>query len=201
MQMKNNKRNIFGLLFAIILASQGLVILLSWIISAVWPDMGINSLLSGAGLRWLINNLVVNETDSVLVSLLLLSFSWGTFVYSELPKKIILWKYCSYKERFGMGIFFFVIFVFVSASCFLYMLPHSPMLDVTGHISTLSLLGSLLVLLSVAIFTGSMTYILISEHEKTAEKALVFGIQKAAPVIVIYIMLKELLALFTFVNI
>ncbi len=197
-----NKSKIFIITATCLLALQALTILLSWVVGAVWPSLGIHSLLSGSGLRWLLSSLPNNLSDEYFIWFLLFCIFIGIFVYSELPKKIILFSKCDFRERFGIYLFFLIIATALLICLLLGVYPHSSLLGLTGHLFPGPYFGAVLLILGMSIFGGSVVFSLMArkvENWKDAEKACVFGLQSAAPVVVIYFLLKELVEMLIFV--
>lgn len=197
-----NKSKIFIISAAGLLLLQALTILLSWVVSAMWPTLGIHSLLSGSGLRWLLNTVPNNLSDEHFTWFLLFCLYIGTFVYSGLPKKIISFADCDFRERFGIYLFFLVVITGLIVCLILGVYPHSSLLGVTGHLFPGPYLSAVMLVLGMSIFGGSVVFMLLSgrmEKWKDAEKACVFGLQSAAPLIVIYFLLKELVEMLIFV--
>ena len=179
-----NKSKIFVLLSLCLLILQALTILGSWIVSAMWPSMGINSLLSGRGLRWFLGHMPENLSDTTLVWIILSCIIIGAFVWSELPKKIIAHSKNDYRERFAMAFF-----------------PHSSFLGVTGHLFPGPFLSAVFFIVGLGLSLGIAVYLMLSgkvDTYETVEQICVFGLQKAAPLIVIYLLLKELIEMIKF---
>lgn len=196
-----NKSKYFIILIASLVLMQILTILSSWIVSAVWPSLGIKSLLSGSGLRWLLCNMPFNLSNHYFIYFLLWSIFGGTFVYSGLPKKIIMFSKNDFRERFAINIFFLIVIVAILVGVILAIFPHSSFLGVTGHIYPGPYLSSLMLLFGLAIFGGSMAFLFLSgkvSDWKEAEKACVFGLQSVAPVVIIYFLLKALVEMVRF---
>lgn len=197
-----NKSKYFVVLSISLLLLQAFTILSSWIVNAVWPSLGINSLLSGSGLRWLLSSLPYNLANHYFIWFLLWSVFFGTFVYSGLPKKIICFSRNDFRERFAINIFFLIIIATLLVCLLLAIFPHSSLLGVTGHIIPGPYIPSVLLLMGLAIYGGSVIFLLMSgkvRDWKSAEKACVYGVQCVAPLIVIYFLLKELVEMLIFV--
>lgn len=198
---KNRWAKFFVLIWVFLVIAQGLTILLSWIVSAVWPSLGIHSLLSGSGLRWLLSSTGNNLVSPYVVWFLLLSISVGAFVWSGLPKKIICYSENDYRDRFAVNFFVAGIFLAVLLCVVIAVYPHSSLLSVSGHLYPGPFLYASITILSVVLFVGSVVFCLLTGKIKdyeTAEKACVFGIESTGPVVVTYILVKQCIDLVLF---
>lgn len=197
-----NRSKIFIISAVTLLSLQALTILFSWIVNAMCPSIGVNSLLSGFGLRWLLSSLPSNLSNQNFIWYLLFSVFVGTFVYSELPKKILYYSKNDFRERFAIKLFLLIIIISFLICATLALFPHSSFLGVSGHVFPGPFIASAILLLGLAMFGGSVVFLLLSgkvSNWEDAEKACIYGLQSAAPVIVIYFLLKELVEMVLFV--
>lgn len=181
---------------------QALVILLSWIVSAVFPACGFNSLLSGSGIRWLLSCYVDNGRSDLLAWFLFCSFFMGTFIWSGLPKKIILFRSCSYDEKFALALFFFGLAGAILLCLFLALYPRSPLLGVTGMLVPGPYLKGAFFIIGMSIFGGSVVFSMLTGRVKSyrdAAEALVCGLKSVAPLTVVLFLLKVTLGMVQFV--
>lgn len=196
-----SKSKIFVLLSLFLLILQTLTILGSWIVSAMWPSIGINSLLSGRGLRWFLGRMPENLADTTLVWIILSCIIVGALVWSELPKKIITYSQNDYRERFSVLVFMFIILLSFLVCAVMAYFPHSSFLGVTGHLFPGPFLSAVFFILGLGLFLGIAVYMILSGKADTYDSILdacVYGLQKAAPLIVIYLLLKELIEMIKF---
>ena len=196
-----NKSKIFVLLSLCLLILQALTILGSWIVSAMWPSMGINSLLSGRGLRWFLGHMPENLSDTTLVWIILSCIIIGAFVWRELPKKIIAHSKNDYRERFAVIVFYLVVAISFLVCFAMAFFPHSSFLGVTGHLFPGPFLSAVFFIVGLGLSLGIAVYLMLSgkvDTYETVEQICVFGLQKAAPLIVIYLLLKELIEMIKF---
>lgn len=172
---------------------QTLVILASWIASAVLPEAGFNSLLSGTGLRWLFGQCVSNGCSEYMAWLMIGSIFIGTFIWSGLPQKIISFGKCNYNEKTAI-VFFFIELIIGIGICLMFALfPHSPFLGIDGSLYPGPFLKSSLLVLGSSVLAGSITFLLLTEKCKTyqlATDALLYGLKGIAPLIVVLFLLK-----------
>ena len=72
-------KNKYGIIALSLIVLQLLIVFSSWLITAAFPYVNINSLLSGSGLRWFAGQFTNNLKSNMLVWLLLLSFACGVY--------------------------------------------------------------------------------------------------------------------------
>jgi p-aminobenzoyl-glutamate transporter AbgT len=197
-----NKSKIFVLSTISLCVLQVLIILLSWIISAIFPAHGFHSLLSDSGIRWLLSRYINNGYSDFLIWFLFCSSFIGTFIWSKLPKKIISFKSCDYNERFAIRVFFCELAIGIFICLLLALYPHSSLLGITGKLFPGPFIMGISFILGITILGGSVTFLMLSGKLKTyedASKALLFGIKAVAPLVVIFFLLKETLEMIRFV--
>ncbi len=197
-----NKSEIFVYTFISLCAAQVLVILFSWIASVLMPNLGLNSLLSSSGIRWLLSTYTDNLSSGWFVCFLLASMSVGAFIWSGLPHRIMSFGRCTYNEKFGVTVFFLENIIAIIICAILAFLPNSPLLNVSGELFPGPYLEAVLLILVSSVFIGSVSFSLLCNKLETCkdlEQMLKYGIQKSVPLIVIYFLLKELLDMVQYV--
>ncbi len=188
-----NRPKIFILTTLTLCIMQMLIILASWIASAVFPDEGFNSLLSGTGLRWLFAQSVSSGCSEYMVWLMIGSTFLGTFIWSGLPKKITTFRLCDYNEKTAIVFFFIELLIGIGICLALAFVPHSPFLGIDGKLFPGPFLKSSLLVIGSFIFAGSITFLLLTERCKSyalAADALLCGLKAIAPLIVVLFLLK-----------
>lgn len=197
-----NRKKLFVVSTIAILTLQAALILLSWIISAVFPAQGINSLLSDAGIRWLLSTYVTNGYSDFLIWFLFCSFFAGTFFWSRLPQKIASYSKCNYNDKFAIKVFLCELLIGIAVCIIIAIYPHSSLLGITGELFPGPFLKAVFLIFGISIFLGSLSFLIISGRVKSledAEKPLLFGLKSVVPLIVIFFMLKETLEIILFV--
>lgn len=197
-----NKSKIFVLSTISLCVLQALIILFSWIVSAIFPAHGFNSLLSDSGIRWLLSRYISNGYSDFFIWFLFCSFFLGTFFWSKLPKKIISFHSCDYNERFAIKVFFFELSIGITFCLLLALYPHSSLLSITGKLFPGPFVTAIVFIFGITIFIGSVTFLMLSGRVKTYEDAaesLLFGIKAVAPLMIIFFLLKETLEMIKFV--
>ncbi len=196
-----NKPKIFILTSLTLCTLQALTILTSWIASAVFPDEGFNSLLSGTGLRWLFGQSVSSGCTEYMAWLMIGSTFIGTFLWSGLPKKIISFKSCDYNEKTAIVFFFIILLIGIGICSAFALVPHSSFLGIDGRLFTGPFLKSSLLVLGSSVFAGSITFLLLTERVKSysiAADAMLCGLKAIAPLIVVLFLLKVTIEMVVF---
>lgn len=197
-----NRPKLFVITALSLCTVQILVILVSWIVSAVFPAYGFNSLLSGSGVRWLLTCWLNNGCSEMTTAFLFGGFFVGAFVWSGLPKKITSFRSCGYDEKFAVMMFFFVMIVGITVCLFFALYPHSPLLGITGTLVAGPFLKASFFVLGSALFGGSVIFSLLSGKVKSWEDAacaLVYGLKAVAPLTVVLFLLKMTVEMAVFV--
>ena len=142
-----------------------------------------------------------NLSDTTLVWIILSCIIIGAFVWSELPKKIIAHSKNDYRERFAVIVFYLVVAISFLVCFAMAFFPHSSFLGVTGHLFPGPFLSAVFFIVGLGLSLGIAVYLMLSgkvDTYETVEQICVFGLQKAAPLIVIYLLLKELIEMIKF---
>lgn len=185
----------FSYLASAIILAEIVLIVLSWLITAAFPELSVRSLLGGEGLRWFLGHFVDNLTSPFLVWMLLLAIAFGAVVKSGLIKTLKSIGHLDYRERLALRFVYAELIVFVVVLLLLTSVPHAVLLNVTGKIYPSSFSDSIVPLFSFILCTCSLTY--GSTMGKISISTgffdiLTFGIIQSAPLFVIYLLLAEL---------
>ena len=146
--------------------AQLLVMLVSWLLSAVFPDSGIRSLLSAEGLRWFFGHFSYLLATPLLVCLLLLSMAYGVFCRCGL-----LSYQHSYRERRALTMTLLLAAVAVILLLLMAAVPHAVMLSATG---------------SLGLMAGHLA------NRSDVYDALLDGIRRGAPLLLFYLLIVQL---------
>lgn len=179
--------------------AQLLVMLVSWLLSAVFPDSGIRSLLSAEGLRWFFGHFSYLLATPLLVCLLLLSMAYGVFCRCGL-----LSYQHSYRERRALTMTLLLAAVAVILLLLMAAVPHAVMLSATGSLWPSPFSRALLPLLSFFVIALSAFYGLMAGHlanRSDVYDALLDGIRRGAPLLLFYLLGVQLyLSVFYILN-
>jgi aminobenzoyl-glutamate transport protein len=184
------KASSYGILMFLLLIAEVVLILLSWILSAMRVD-GVRSLLSGEGIRWFFGNFTSMVASPWLVWLLLLMIALGCLQKSGL--------YClprhSYRDRMALRITIVFFALYVGVILLLTAVPHSVLLSSTGSLFPSPFSRSITPVLSFGIILISVSFGMVSgRFQNLADvlDALSFGCRKGAPLFIFYILLIQL---------
>ena len=186
----------------ILLGAQFMLFLVSWIISAAWPEAEVRSLLSSEALRWFMGGFVDNIASKPLVWILLLSMAYGIARESHIVDALKKRKMNSYRQTFALRIVLGELIVITFLMAAISVLPHAPLRSITGQLMPSSFSNSLIPVLAFTIFIMAATYALLTGvMRKPADvlKALAKGIGDAGVIIVAYVVVAELILSFFYV--
>ena len=171
-------KNKYGIIALGLMVLQLLTVFGSWLVTAAFPDVNINSLLSGRGFRWFVGQFTNNLKTDMLVWLLLFSIAWGVYKTSGLHDilcKLVCRKNkfsdFRYRERVGIRLALFDFVFFIALSIIFTMLPESPLLSVTGSLFPSSFSLGLIPALSSIVIVSSLSYGVACGNLKTLSEA------------------------------
>jgi aminobenzoyl-glutamate transport protein len=180
-------------------AAQLLLMLISWLYSAAVPVSNVHSLLSSEGLRWMLGHFAETMASPLLVWLLLVAMAYGCLVKSGLP--ISVKSYTSenrgYRERRALNITCLLLVVCVAIILSLSIVPHAIMLSATGKLWPSPFSASLVPIIAFCLILLSSVYGMISGKFDTIRDvydSLLYGLRCAAPWLLFYILIGQLIA-------
>lgn len=180
----------FGVLMLLLLIAEVVLILLSWILSAMRVD-GVRSMLSGEGVRWFFGNFASMVASPWLAWLLLLLVALGCLQKSGLIRQ----PHTSYRDRMALRLTFVFLVLYVGVCFSLTAVPHAVLLSSTGSLFPSPFSRSIIPILSFGIILVSVSFGLVSGRFQTLSDvldALSFGCRKGAPLFIFYILLIQL---------
>lgn len=169
---------------------QLLTMLVSWLLSAVFPDSGIRSLLSGQGLRWFFGHFAQSLARPQLVWLLLLSMGYGVLVRCG-----VLRVGSSYRESRARIMTSLLLAVYVGIIALMTAIPHAILLSATGSLWASPFSQALVPLVAFGIIALGSFYGIIAGTFDTLQDiydALLHGIRQSAALLLFYVLLTEL---------
>ena len=180
----------FGVLMLLLLIAEVVLILLSWILSAMRVD-GVRSMLSGEGVRWFFGNFASMVASPWLAWLLLLLVALGCLQKSGLIRQ----PHTSYRDRMALRLTFVFLVLYVGVCFSLTAVPHAVLLSSTGSLFPSPFSRSIIPILSFGIILVSVSFGLVSGRFQTLADvldALSFGCRKGAPLFIFYILVIQL---------
>ena len=178
---------------AVLFFAEMVLILVSWIVTAAKPEIGMRSLLSEEGVRWLFGHFTSNLLTPLLGWLLFGAMTYGAVRCSGIvaPLRNLRSAYrSSYRQRFAVEVIVAVIIILL-----LTLVPHAPLLSVTGSLFPSSFSHSIVPLLCFCTTLFALTYGAFSGSFTSLTdmfRALYAGIVSAAPLFVVYVFAAEL---------
>lgn len=159
----------------------------SWMLSALRPDWGLRSLLDGAGVRWLFRSSTSAFLSPPLVWILLIAMTWGIVGGSGVLHAVG----GSYRSRIAVGAAIVTVVVYVAVILVLTAVPHAVLLSPTGHLFPSSFSGAIVAVVCLGVSLFALVFGVASGN--CGSMAQVFGsafrgVALAAPVIVAYLM-------------
>lgn len=168
-----------------LIIAEVLLVLLSWLLSATLTE-GVRSLLSSDGTRWLVGQFVYLLLTPQLVWLLLLAMAGGCLWRSELCRPSV----ASYQRKYALRISVMVLLVIIAGVALLLITPQGVLLSATGRMWPSPFSRALIPLLSATVVIMSACYgLLIRSFTSLSDvfQSMVWGLQQAAPLMLIYV--------------
>ena len=147
-------RNKLGYIVLVLLIAQLALILLSWLLTAAFPELPMRSVLSSEGIRWFFGSFVSNQLSPLLIYFIMTVMAAGACVRSRLytTLRAMLSNMRSsltnstnnrykfhYREKAGLRVALVEFIVYVIIMILLTAVPHAILLSVTGQLFPMSL--------------------------------------------------------------
>ncbi len=178
----------------VILLLQLALIVVSWVLTAVNPDIQIRSILGSEGLRWLFGTFVSNIASSFLVWMLVVGMCAGPLVESGLPCSIVTYKEATGYERMALFVALWELLVIIVVIALLAFVPHAALLSALGTLMPSSFSACLVPHVAVSLGIVAITYGCIIGRFKSVDSifsAVLRGIGFVSPLIVVYVFAYE----------
>ena len=191
------KSSRLGMLMLILLIAEAVLILISWILSAM-RVIGVRSLLSGEGVRWFFGNFTSMVASPWLACLVLMLVALGCLQKCGLFSR----PHTSYRDRMALRLTIIFLVIYVGVILLLTAVPHAVLLSSTGNLFPSPFSRSIVPLLSFGIILISVSFGLVSGRFQTLSDvldALSFGCRKGAPLFIFYILVIQLFKSLKFV--
>ena len=183
-----------------------LLVLLSWLLSATMTE-GVRSMLSGEGVRWFFGSFASVLSSQWLVWLLLLSMSGGSLwksglldVFRSSVSRTL--SSPSYRQRVALRSTAVVGTLYVIVIMALTAVPHAVLLSATGQLFPSAFSRALVPIVAFGVSLVSAVFGLMSGRFGTlydVVSSLSYGISKAAPLFVLYVVVVQFLTSLRFV--
>ena len=184
------KTSRLGMLMLLLLIAEAVLILVSWILSAMRVE-GVRSLLSGEGVRWFFGHFTTMVGSPWLACLVLLLVAFGCLQKSGLFSR----PHTSYRDRLALRVTVVFLVIYVGVVLLLTAIPHAVLLSSTGNLFPSPFSHSIVPILSFGMILISVSFGMVSGRFETLSDvldALSFGCRKGAPLFIFYILAIQL---------
>lgn len=190
-------KKLFPRLLFLLILSELLLVLISWLLSATQTE-GVRTLLSSEGVRWFLGQFTVFLLKPQLIWLLLLSMAFGC-----------LWQSClfrpsqtSFRRQFALRLSAVVFVVQMASIALLIATPQAVLLSATGTLWPSPFSRALVPLAAIITINTSICYGLLSRTFTSVAdiyESQKWGLSKAAPLMILYLIVVTLYESFRFV--
>lgn len=163
-QPTDHGKVLFGAGVFLLVALHCGIVILSWLLKALWPALPIRPLLSEEGVRWLFGQFTANILSPALVWLLLglctLSSLRGSRLIIGL-RQIKDWSALSYRQRLALRCVLMEVLVVLTVMLLLTVPPHAVLLNVSGTLFPSSFSSSVFAVFCLTLIAASLTYAIV----------------------------------------
>ena len=191
-------RKVVDYLVVALAAALFLLILVSWFVTAAWPDLPMRSLLSSEGIRWLFGSFAQNLLTPLLAWLVLGSVAYGTVVSSGLAE---LRRPITFRQRSALQFVAIEALIFLAVLLLLTLIPQAPLLSATGQLFPSALSDGLVPFVCFAVTVMALTFGFTTGRLTTLRdmvRSLTVGFEKWSSLFSLYILGMELYASINF---
>ena len=178
----------------VLILAETLLVILSWLLSAMRLS-GVRSLLSGEGIRWFIGDFATVLASPLLVWLVLLLIAFGSLQKSGLTSLVpYRSSLITYRDRIAIRVSLAFLIIYLIIISLLTLLPHAILLSASGQLFPSAFSRSLVPLVAFGVCLVSVTFGYVSGRFRSLSdvlSALSFGIEKGAPLFILYILLIQ----------
>ena len=142
-------------------ALQVLLVLASWLVTAVMPETSVRSLLSPEGIRWFFGHFTENMAQPLLVWIALLYVAFNAYRRAGLQHAMSLLlkgERLMLRQRSALWLVLIVVGAIVAVIMMLIVLPNPLLASVTGSLFPSSFSSALIPILAFILFISSVTY-------------------------------------------
>ena len=178
-----------GIISLFLLVAELLLVILSWLLSAMMMD-GVRSLLSSEGIRWFFGSFTEMVASPLLVWLLLGLCAWGTVRNSGILNTLHSSLF-TYRDKVALRVSLVFLVIYVVMIALLTLMPHAILLSATGSLFPSAFSRSLMPIMAFGICLVSVTFGLVSGRLRGLDdilSTLSSGIAQGANIIIIYLL-------------
>ena len=191
------KTSRLGMFMLLLLIAETVLILLSWILSAMRVE-GVRSLLSGEGVRWFFGHFTSMVASPWLACLVLMLVALGCLQKSGL----FVQPHTSYRDRMALRITVVFLVLYVGVILLLTAIPHAVLLSSTGSLFPSPFSRAIVPLAAFGLSLVSVVYGVMSGRFTTLSDildSLSYGIRRGAPLFILYIFTVQFIESLLFV--
>ena len=194
MKVEELLKRLFAGIVSMLVVAELLLVLVSWLLSATIAE-NVRSLLSSEGMRWFVGNFVSMLSTPWLVWLLLLAMAGGCVwqsgalsVFSaHVPSR-------NYRQRIALRVALAFLILYIAVVLLLTVVPHAVLLSATGGLLPSPFSRALVPIAAFGLLLVSVTYGWLSGRFTSVADILAslsFGIGRAAPLFVLYVLVVQ----------
>lgn len=194
--MKNKRCIVYTAYVSLaLLVLQVAVFIVSWVVTAAFPDVNMRSLLGNEGLRWFFGSFVDNVLSPPLVWLQLVAVAVGMLRGSRLYATVLRYGAATPSERMALLVVVWELVAVAVVVALLAFVPHAVLLSAVGSLWPSSFSVSIVPILAATACMASATYgAIVGAFHGVADAygAMISGVETMAPYMVAYIIAAEL---------
>lgn len=185
----------------VLLLAELVLVLLSWILSAIGVE-GVRSLLSSEGIRWFVGGFTDMVASPLLVWLIILLMAFGAYRKSGLTSLVDSSYQMTYRDKTALRVAIVFLLAYVAVILMLTIIPHAILLSATGSLFPSPFSRSIVPLTAFGISLVSIIYGMMSGRLRGFTDildALSLGISRGTPLFVLYILFVQFISSIWFV--
>lgn len=204
-----NKRNIdfyMSYVAAVFLAMEFGLIFGSWLISSIFPDLHLRSVIGNEGIRWLLGHFADNMSQPPLVWIILLAMAFGAVdkcgILQDFKFKCRNANCSDFRMRLGLGVAAAEFLLVLLTMALLSLSTDAVLRSVEGNLFPSSFSKSVVPVFSSTLILCSTTYGIIQRRFRNVAEwfsSLAYGIIKSSMFVVTYVFAIQLYATINFV--
>lgn len=178
----------------------------SWVVSTVWPELHLRSMLSDEGIRWFLGSFVGNHCRPLLLHAVLLAMACGAVRGSGILKRLHLIarknEKATYRDRMALMAMVAEVAFFALSMVLLTASPHATLLSATGDLWPSSFSRSIVPAVAFIVTVTAWTFGLLTRRLSSPSACvgtLVEGLQWASPLVVLYLFAGQLIYTILFI--
>lgn len=186
-----NKNPLYSAVVAALVALQVMLMLVSWIISTAAPATGVNSLLSGEGIRWFVGRFTDNVCQPPLLWIVLLCMAAGALRECRLREC----RLSSLRTRYALLMAALALLVFIVVVVLLTCVPHAILLSSSGSLWHSSFSRGIVPMVALAVIVAAIVFGVCSGIMRSLDdvcRALTRSVPVMCPLLLLYILAAQL---------